>query len=166
MVRLLTRISTCIISVLRLVSVYAVTNTDDPTYNNGRAALWSALEINIAIICSCIPTLKSIATRFFPRIFTTQAQSEGTPQYGQSYAAQYSDPGKRLQGNFSAFQRPIIGRGSDNAEIHLDQFGEGSRHDIKVVTVVDQEVEERSGESSSTRNLVDSESLRRTSEER
>ncbi|KAI7209928.1 hypothetical protein KC333_g8498 [Hortaea werneckii] len=160
---------TCIISVLRLVSVYAVTNTDDPTYNNGRTALWSALEINIAIICSCIPTLKSMATRFFPRIFSTQAQSEGTPPYGQSYMsgrAQYSDPGKRLQGNFSAFQRPIIGRGSDNAEIHLDQFGQGSRRDIKVVTVVDQEVEERSGESSSTRNLVDTESLRRTSDER
>lgn len=80
--------------------------------------------------------------------------------------AQYSDPGKRLQGSFSAFQRPIIGRGSDNAEIHLDQYGEGSRRDIKVVTVVDQEVEERSGESSSTRNLVDTESLRRTSDER
>lgn len=35
------------------------------------AALWSSLEVNIGIISSCLPTLKAVVTRVFPRFFTS-----------------------------------------------------------------------------------------------
>jgi hypothetical protein len=38
------------------------------------AALWSNLEVNIGIICSCLPTLKSSLTRIFPRIFASSSR--------------------------------------------------------------------------------------------
>jgi hypothetical protein len=38
------------------------------------AALWSNLEVQIGIICSCLPTLKSSLTRIFPRIFASTSR--------------------------------------------------------------------------------------------
>jgi hypothetical protein len=38
------------------------------------AALWSNLEVQIGIICSCLPTLKSSLTRIFPRVFASSSR--------------------------------------------------------------------------------------------
>ena len=35
------------------------------------AAIWSSLELNIGIMCSCLPTLKPYVVRIFPRFFTS-----------------------------------------------------------------------------------------------
>jgi hypothetical protein len=70
--------STCIVSILRLTSLYAVSNAKDQTRENGQTALWSVLEINIGILCSCLPTLKGLVSRVFPNLFTSLASSEGS----------------------------------------------------------------------------------------
>ena len=60
---------TCIISILRLQSLLVFLQTTDISYHNPLAALWSSLEVNTGILCSCIPTLKAMVTRYFPRAF-------------------------------------------------------------------------------------------------
>ena len=65
----LTPPSTCIISILRLQSLYVVSVSPDLTWDNPLAAIWSSTETNIGIICSCLPTLKGCVQRFFPRFF-------------------------------------------------------------------------------------------------
>jgi hypothetical protein len=65
---------TCIVSLLRLQSLYAVSVSKDISWDNPMAALWSNLEVQIGIICSCLPTLKSSLTRFFPRIFASSSR--------------------------------------------------------------------------------------------
>jgi hypothetical protein len=60
---------TCIISILRLQSLLVFLQTTDISYHNPLAAIWSSLEVNIGITCSCIPTLKAMVTRWFPRAF-------------------------------------------------------------------------------------------------
>jgi len=65
---------TCIVSLLRLQSLYAVSVSKDISWDNPMAALWSNLEVQIGIICSCLPTLKSSLTRIFPRIFASSSR--------------------------------------------------------------------------------------------
>ena len=65
----LTGFSTCIISILRLQSLYVVSISLDITWDNPLPAIWSSTETNVGIICSCLPTLKGCITHFFPRLF-------------------------------------------------------------------------------------------------
>ncbi|KAK4540205.1 hypothetical protein LTR36_009703 [Oleoguttula mirabilis] len=41
----------------------------DITWENPMAAIYSSTEVNIGIICSCLPTLKGCVAHFFPRLF-------------------------------------------------------------------------------------------------
>lgn len=71
---------TCIISILRLQSLYVVSQATDVSWHNPMAAIWSNLELNTAIMCSCLPTLRCI----FPRIFkskATQSRSWNSGEY-------------------------------------------------------------------------------------
>lgn len=142
--------STCIISILRLVSIYAVTHTDDPTYNNGLTALWSALEINTGIICSSLPTLKGLFTRYWPRAFTTHHSSSAATAASEGEVPK-GYKGRPLQGprcgSISGYHHWDARRGSDGPELSTD-------NQIKVVTVLDQEVE--AGESGCNRSTTSS----------
>lgn len=69
--------STCIVSVLRLVWIYPISITKDVTYESPLSALWSNVELNVGILCSCLPTLRSCMTRIFPSFFPTNASDHG-----------------------------------------------------------------------------------------
>ncbi|KAF2167882.1 hypothetical protein M409DRAFT_65944 [Zasmidium cellare ATCC 36951] len=59
---------TCVISILRLQSLYVISKSTDVSWDNPMAAIWSSMEVNVGIICSCIPTLKGLLTRMFPSL--------------------------------------------------------------------------------------------------
>ncbi|USW46702.1 hypothetical protein Slin15195_G000210 [Septoria linicola] len=75
---------TCIISILRLQSLYIISNTKDVSWENPLAAIWSCVEMCTAIIASCLPTIRclfprllkatSLASRSFPGL---QSDAEG-----------------------------------------------------------------------------------------
>lgn len=71
---------TCIVSVLRLQSLYVISRTEDVSWNNGLAAIWSNVEMNIAIICSCLPTIRCM----FPTLFKSQMSLSGSGHGGAS----------------------------------------------------------------------------------
>ncbi|KAH3919270.1 hypothetical protein HBI56_101940 [Parastagonospora nodorum] len=73
----------CIVSILRLHSLVAISNSVDPTYDNPPAATWSSVEINVGIICSCLPLLRPILTRFMPGAMSSKTRSKnaGPRQY-------------------------------------------------------------------------------------
>jgi hypothetical protein len=60
---------TCVISILRLQSLLVFLHNTDISWHNPLAAIWSSLEVNIGILCSCLPTLKAMVSRYFPRAF-------------------------------------------------------------------------------------------------
>ncbi|KAH8650979.1 hypothetical protein BGZ60DRAFT_334095, partial [Tricladium varicosporioides] len=61
---------TVLISVLRLRSIYVISVSTDATWDNVGAATWSTVEVNVGIICACLPTLKPLILWIFPRLFT------------------------------------------------------------------------------------------------
>ncbi|GIZ48687.1 hypothetical protein CKM354_001173700 [Cercospora kikuchii] len=49
-----------IVSILRLPSLYHLMSSKDITYENAMACIWSSIELNTGIICSCLPTLRCL----------------------------------------------------------------------------------------------------------
>lgn len=72
---------TCIISIVRLSTLDAAATSADTTWDNTGAALWSYLELTVAIVAACLPTLRPFVTRFFPKLMTsgTGGQNSAPP---------------------------------------------------------------------------------------
>ena len=154
-----------------------VSKATDVSWNNPLAAIWSSVEINTGILCSCLPTLKACVSRYFPRMFSTYQSHLEYPSKGTGGT---HSTGGRKRLSLDAFgrslgnkdtkgaQKSVIqsvrgGRDKDSDEIGLTSFGSMSKSNelehgqIQVVTVLEQE-EERArgsqGDSASTRDLV------------
>jgi hypothetical protein len=71
----LTRISVCLVSILRLHSLYIISISKDPTFDNSNAAIWSVIEMNVGIICGSLATLRPLISRLFPKLLSSKADS-------------------------------------------------------------------------------------------
>lgn len=61
-----TKHSAVIASCVRIAYVRAMLNNADVLYTQGSAAVWSAVEINIGILCNCLAILKPFVRRHMP----------------------------------------------------------------------------------------------------
>jgi hypothetical protein len=165
---------TCIVSILRLESIYAASNSGkDASYNSSMAALWSSLEINTGILCSSLPTLRALVARTFPRLFASTTHRSRTEALGreglhgsvvkkQNFTARHDELARDLSGRRDwPKQHAFASHASQSTEdeIGLDEVMPASPggRGITVVTVVDQEVENRRArsETESERILID-----------
>ncbi|KAI1447315.1 hypothetical protein F5Y02DRAFT_424493 [Annulohypoxylon stygium] len=51
----------CIVSILRIISIMTI-DTTDSTYTYHGTTIWSIVEMNVSIICACLPVLSRVAT--------------------------------------------------------------------------------------------------------
>ncbi|KAH6869522.1 hypothetical protein B0T10DRAFT_523655 [Thelonectria olida] len=74
---------TCIISIIRIRTLKIASSTVDPNWDNVDASIWSFLEVAIAVIAACLPTLRPIFSKMMPRLFgSSTGRSHGQSQYG------------------------------------------------------------------------------------
>lgn len=113
-----------IISILRLKSLVALANTQNPTWDYVWIAFWTCLEIEVGIICACLPAIRSLLIRMMPDLFRSSLSgSSKTPQIyyssnprgpGNTRRTSYTQHGRtgsRLDGMMS--QRPKVDSSSD-----------------------------------------------------
>ncbi|CAG5163778.1 uncharacterized protein ALTATR162_LOCUS6540 [Alternaria atra] len=60
-----------VVSILRLRSLIAFGGTSNVTWEQTNVVLWSVYEINVGIICACMPALRLILIRAFPMVIST-----------------------------------------------------------------------------------------------
>lgn len=89
-----------VISVVRLQSLITFGDTDNPTWNNLKVSLWSTIEINVGIITCCMPTIRLIILRAFPRLSSTYRSTEA--YYAKNGLSQQSK-GKRSRNRTNDF---------------------------------------------------------------
>lgn len=74
----------CIVSIVRLTIVMAIESTDNNvTYNLGDFMLWSTVEINIGLVCACLPSMRHILNMIgLNRLFSSirGSSSRNTPE--------------------------------------------------------------------------------------
>ncbi|KAG7284915.1 hypothetical protein NEMBOFW57_009530 [Staphylotrichum longicolle] len=67
-----------VMSIVRLQALVEFAKSNNPTWDNFPVSLWSTIEINVGIMCTCMPTLRLMLVRVFP------ALSAGS-RYGKGY---------------------------------------------------------------------------------
>lgn len=127
----------CIVSILRLHSLVAISNSSDPTYDNPPAATWSSVETNVGIICSCLPLLRPLVVRWMPDHVSSYKRSGKSKQ--KLYAMMGSD---RRRGPKSQSE---IGLDSMTTRKPSPVGGEDGGWDIQVVTDIQVQVEGANG---------------------
>ncbi|KAI0912559.1 hypothetical protein F4823DRAFT_581124 [Ustulina deusta] len=73
-----------IVSILRLQSLIQFAQTMNPTYDNAPGIYWSVLECDIFIISACLPSIRSISLKMFPRVFGTKRDTISGKYYRQN----------------------------------------------------------------------------------
>ncbi|KAF2468559.1 uncharacterized protein BDR25DRAFT_335393 [Lindgomyces ingoldianus] len=129
----------CVVSILRLQSLVAISNSSDPTFDNPPAASWSSVETNVGIICSCLPCLRPLMARYFPGIFSSKFKS------GPNSSRMF---GRSLYGRQSAGPSTVLGgielKGSKDSRPSSDVGNHDNRDDrIQVVTEFHVRVEDK-----------------------
>ncbi|KAF5009892.1 hypothetical protein FDECE_3919 [Fusarium decemcellulare] len=73
-----------VVSILRLQSLLHFANSNNPTWDQWFVAFWSVIEVNVGMICTCLPTLRLILVRLFPNIFGAADSAKYGQEIGQS----------------------------------------------------------------------------------
>lgn len=84
--------SVTIVSILRLRSLIFFANSSNPTWDQWSIAYWSTIEVNVGMICTCLPSLRLILLRLFPQL---GSGSRSGRSYGVQSQAQ-TNASKRL----------------------------------------------------------------------
>ncbi|KAF2463476.1 uncharacterized protein BDR25DRAFT_245562 [Lindgomyces ingoldianus] len=59
----------CLISIIRLQTLVRISNSKDPTFDNPPAATFSVVEVNVGIVCACLPSLRPLFAHMLPSYF-------------------------------------------------------------------------------------------------
>jgi hypothetical protein len=66
----------CATSILRMTTLGQSSKTLDPTQGTLLSTMWTTIEASTAILCACLPMLRTPVQRLVPRLFPSQAASE------------------------------------------------------------------------------------------
>ncbi|KAK6526549.1 hypothetical protein TWF694_005131 [Orbilia ellipsospora] len=112
----------CIVSILRLRFLIKLSQSTDPTWDQPATAYWSAIEMNISIVCACLPALKPLITLIAPSAFDTTGAASKGPSYGD-----YHHSGRKItSGSYARNTSDRVRR---------------SRREHGVITTTDEELE-------------------------
>ncbi|KAL7947901.1 hypothetical protein V8C42DRAFT_268966 [Trichoderma barbatum] len=67
-VMFMTGVIATVVSILRFQSLVHFSNSANPTWDHWNIAWWSTIEVNISIICTCLPSIRLILAHMFPRV--------------------------------------------------------------------------------------------------
>ncbi|KAF2681989.1 hypothetical protein K458DRAFT_343059 [Lentithecium fluviatile CBS 122367] len=60
-----------VVSIIRLQSLIHFANSTNPTWDQVDVSNWSTIEINVGIMCACMPALRVILVHAFPKLMGT-----------------------------------------------------------------------------------------------
>ncbi|KAJ4334626.1 hypothetical protein N0V95_009118 [Ascochyta clinopodiicola] len=127
-----------VVSCLRLQSLVTFAASSNPTWDQVQVINWSNIEVNVGIICACLPTLRVILVKIFPNIMgTTKASSQAYhARYGYGSRGQGMGTGGSKVGQTSGrgvneitYTKTFEIQHADNDEVelmHMDEFGKRS----------------------------------------
>ncbi|PBP25242.1 integral membrane protein [Diplocarpon rosae] len=70
----------CVTSGIRLKYLVDFAISKDPSWDNALPAIWSFVEISVALTCACLPAIRALLSCWFPTIFDLASPSSSHPQ--------------------------------------------------------------------------------------
>ena len=83
--------SVCVVSILRLAALIYVPPIYYATWAGHPIAVWTGIEVNLALICSCLPPLRPLAARLWKKF---EAQNRSFVSWGFGYLSSMSSRSK------------------------------------------------------------------------
>ncbi|KAF3932469.1 hypothetical protein ABW19_dt0204392 [Dactylella cylindrospora] len=111
----------CVVSILRLRFLIILSRSMDPTWDQPATAYWSAIEMNISIVCACLPALKPLVSLVAPTIFGTANNSQPPSYRDYRYGSNKISNGARGQ-HFSDRIRKNRSGGTGDDEMGLNDI--------------------------------------------
>ncbi|KAI6251406.1 hypothetical protein HI914_01031 [Erysiphe necator] len=74
----------CITSIVRLKYLSTFENSTDLTWENTDILVWSILEIEVTVICACLPTLRPLFVEIIPGVFRTAKNTSSSSRITNS----------------------------------------------------------------------------------
>lgn len=71
--------SVTLVSVVRLYSLDDIANSNDVSFDNIAHVTLSAVEVNVGIICACLPAMRPLLARSMPQYFSAAPEYENMP---------------------------------------------------------------------------------------
>ncbi|KAK8048152.1 PTH11-typeG-protein-coupled receptor [Apiospora phragmitis] len=87
--------SVVITSCLRITTINVQATTDDQTYDIA-STMWTVIEMNVAIVCACLPQIRPLIVMVFPRLMPASHSRDRSerPPNSSSLAKSVSSPAK------------------------------------------------------------------------
>ncbi|KAM3550434.1 hypothetical protein ARSEF4850_008348 [Beauveria asiatica] len=98
-----------VVSILRLRSLVGFANSNNPTWDQWEVAYWSTIEVNIGMICTCLPSLRLLLLRLFPGLLGNTIASGS----GQDVSYAHGSRGQTVVGSEASIQ----GHGNELADV-------------------------------------------------
>ncbi|KAH8590101.1 hypothetical protein B0O99DRAFT_635611 [Bisporella sp. PMI_857] len=92
----------CVVSMIRLRSLLSFGNSLDPTWDYVNVVLWTIAELAIAMVCSCLPAIRNLLIRIYPRAFITSIRNRDYKQPDSNTGLRY---GSHVQEGFIELQQ-------------------------------------------------------------
>ncbi|KAL2005210.1 hypothetical protein VTN00DRAFT_2420 [Thermoascus crustaceus] len=140
----------CIAGIVRVHFLTFMGQGPDLTWNMAQAFIWSSVEPCIGIVSACLPTLRPLVRRCFPRWFTRSKRSGATPNYTTDPSLNF----KSQNGEFYRLQDSMKRASRDDEvgltnEIDMDHSPKGPEGPLNAISI------RRDIEWSSTTNSTD-----------
>ncbi|KAK6592039.1 integral membrane protein [Botrytis cinerea] len=85
----------CVVSIIRLKSLYVLLKGSDLTVDTVDALTWCVIELNLSIVGGCAPTLRPFMRKYCPRVLGSSGRMYGSdearPGKGHSYPLKSHD---------------------------------------------------------------------------
>ncbi|KAF1938894.1 hypothetical protein EJ02DRAFT_270253 [Clathrospora elynae] len=98
-----------LVSVVRLYSLGEVSNSKDVSFDNTAHASLSAVEVNVGIICACLPAMRPLFAQLLPQYFSAAIQYTNIPVVDIERPRPVQNPSGSTPGNTSRTNSPQIG---------------------------------------------------------
>ncbi|KAK4085145.1 uncharacterized protein Triagg1_135 [Trichoderma aggressivum f. europaeum] len=91
-----------VVSIVRLQFLVNLGSSANPTYDQVDVSIWSTIEINTGIVCTCLPSLRLFLVRLFPSLGGSSHKNSGYQNYPDNYVNKSDHAGSRAQTLVSA----------------------------------------------------------------
>jgi hypothetical protein len=112
-------VSVCIVSILRLNSLVVLArNEQDSMFYSGPPIYWAAIEMNLAIVCACVPALKPLVIQVIPGFASGHSRNDSSQRSKPSKWSRFARPFDRLDGkDGSAAKSADVEQGTIGSEL-------------------------------------------------
>ncbi|CBX96377.1 predicted protein [Plenodomus lingam JN3] len=98
-----------IVSVIRLEYLINFANSKNPTWDLAGFGVWSTIELDVGVMCACMPAIQSLCKRCFPKVFGMTTRGKSTGKSGVSDASASNGVSKRkLEGSKNSDRNSFI----------------------------------------------------------